>query len=132
MLSGLLLSTMFAFRPAHAQTGQDAQLVEKSRARVQKLGTGQEARVEVKLRDNKKLKGYVSEAGEDSFTVTDRKTGASQKVAYADVSQVRKPGGGLSTRTWIILGAAAAATVIVGIIVKPALCDGGAQTRGLC
>lgn len=46
---------------------------------------------------------------------------------------MKKPGGGLSTRTWVIIGAAAAAAVIVGVtVIKPVLCDGGAQTRGLC
>ncbi len=40
--------------------------------------------VEVKLRDTAKLKGYISDAGDDSFTVTDSKTGSSETVAYAD------------------------------------------------
>ncbi len=105
----------------------NAQPVEMMRAAAQKLGVGRGARVEAKLRDNTKVKGYVSAAGEDSFIVTDPKTGATQTVAYADVTQVKKPGGGLSTRTWVIIGAAAAAAVIVGVtVVKPVLCDGGA------
>ncbi|MGA9995182.1 MAG: hypothetical protein WBP93_07210 [Pyrinomonadaceae bacterium] len=97
-----------------------------------KQGTGKDARVEVKLRDNTKVKGYISEAGQDTFTVMDQKTGVSKTVAYADVSQVKKQGGGLSSRTWIILGAVAAAVVVVGIVVKPAVCDGGAQSRFPC
>ena len=32
-------------------------------------GTGPQARVELKLRDKPKLKGYISEAGAESFTV---------------------------------------------------------------
>ncbi len=133
MLSGILLSTAFGFQSVRAQTGKDAQLAEKARAGVQKLGVGRDARVEVRLRDNTKLKGSISAAGEDSFTVTDSKTGASQTVAYADVTRVKRPGGGLSTRTWVIIGAAAVAAVIVGVtVIKPVLCDGGAQTRGLC
>jgi hypothetical protein len=48
-------------------------------------------------------------------------------VAYADVKEVKKPGGGLSTRTWVIIGAAAVAAVIVGVtVIKPVVCDGGA------
>jgi hypothetical protein len=34
---------------------------------IHKLGTGLDARIEVKLRDKTKLKGYVSEAGEDKL-----------------------------------------------------------------
>jgi hypothetical protein len=110
-----------------AQTVNDTQLAEKARAKIQKMGAGQDARVEVRLRDNTRLKGYISAVGEDSFTVADRKTSASQTVAYADVKEVKKPGGGLSTRTWVIIGAAAAAAVIVGVtVIKPVVCDGGA------
>lgn len=97
------------------------------------MGVGRDARVEVRLRDNTKLKGSISVAGEDSFTITDSKTGASQTVAYADVTQVKRPRGGLSTRMWVIIGAAAVAAVVVGVtVIKPVACDGGAQTGGLC
>ncbi|HEV7858752.1 MAG TPA: hypothetical protein VGO91_09010 [Pyrinomonadaceae bacterium] len=132
MFSLILLLTATGFQSTHAQTGVDAQRAEKARASISKRGTGKDARVEVTLLNNTKLKGYIGEAGNDSFTIIDRKTGASQTVDYKDVSQVKKSGGGLSTKTWIIIGATVAAVVIVGIIVKPAFCDGGAQTRFPC
>ncbi len=69
------------------------------RVEVLKLGVGEKARVEVKLRDNSNLKGYIGEAGEDSFTVMDSKNGSNQRVAYADVEKVKKAGGGFSTRS---------------------------------
>ena len=133
MLVGALISTSFGLRSAHAKAGEEARLVEKARASIVKMGVGKDARVEVKLRDKTKLKGYVSDATEDSFTVTDSKTGASRTVFYTDVTQVSKQGNGLSTMTKVIIGAAVAAGLIIGWqIVKPALCDGGAQTRGPC
>lgn len=126
MLTGMLLSTAFGFQRVRAQTGKDNE-AGKAQAKVQKLGVGRDARVEVKLRDNIRLKGYISQAGEDSFTVIDSKTGTSQTVAYADVTQVKKPGSGLSMRTLVIIGAAAAAAVVVGVtVIKPVACDGGA------
>lgn len=131
-ISAILLTAALGFQPSRAQTELDAQAAGKARASVQKLGLGRNARVEVKLRDNTRLKGYISAAEQDSFTVTDSKTGDSKTVAYADVSNVKKSGGGLSTRAWLIIGGAAVAAVVVGIIVKPALCDGGAQTRFPC
>src|SRR4051812_13121961 len=94
IVSGILLWATFGLRTALAQTGKDLQLAGEARAKVQKLGLGRDARVEVKLRDNTKLKGYISEAGQDSFTVTDSKTGAAQPVAYSDVSRLKKPGSG--------------------------------------
>ncbi len=127
ILSGLMLSTALVSQSASANTKKDAAPAEKARAAVQKIGTGEKARVEVKLRDNTKLKGYVSAADEDSFTVTDRKTGATTNVAYADALQVKKQGGGLSPVTWAIIGGSAAAAIIVTkVVLYPVLCDGGA------
>jgi hypothetical protein len=132
MFSLLLLLTATNFQSTQAQTGAGAQRAEKARSSIARRGTGKDARVEVTLLNNNKLKGYINDAGNDSFTLVDRKTGASQTLAYADVAQVKKSGGGISTKTWIIIGATVAAVVIVGIIVKPAFCDGGAQTRFPC
>ena len=130
MLSGLLMLTASTLPTTHAQAGPDARLTEQARAQVENLGVGRDARAEIKLRDETKLKGYVSATGGDSFTLMDAKTGASRTVAYADVAQVKKRGGGgggISTRTWAIIGAAAVAAVIVGVtVIKPVLCDGGA------
>lgn len=103
----------------------------KVRETVEKLGIDRGARLEVRLPDNTKVKGHISAVDQDSFTVTDGKTGAERRLFYDDVAEVRKSGGGLSTRGWILIGAAAAA-VATWIIIKPALCDGGAQTRGPC
>jgi hypothetical protein len=129
---GTLLATAIGLDTVRAQTAREMQATEKARANVLTLGVGRTSRVEVKLRDQTKVKGYVSDAGHDRFTVTDLNTGASQTLAYTDVTDVKKPGGGLSTGTWIIIGAAAATAVIVGIVLKPAFCDGGAQTRFPC
>ena len=133
MLSGIMLSAAFGLRAVRAETGVDARQAQQARMSVLKLGTGERARVEVKLRDETKVKGYVSAAGADSFTITNARTGESTVVAYNDVAQVKRQGGGLSTMTKVLIGGAVAAGVVVGWqVVKPALCDGGAQSRGPC
>lgn len=132
MLSGLVLLTAFGFQPAGAQVTNDRQATEKIKTKVQKIGVGGKARVEVKLRDNTQLKGFISDAGQDSFTVVDSKTGSSKTISYADTSSVKKAGSGLSAKTWIILGAAAVGAVVTWVIVKPAFCDGGNVTRFPC
>jgi redox-regulated HSP33 family molecular chaperone len=134
VLSSIVLFSTFCFSSTtRAQSVPDAQSAEKARATVQKIGLGRDARVEVKLRDQTKVKGYVSAAEQDFFTVTDSKTGTSQTVRYAEVAKVKKPGHGLSTTAWVMIGAAATAAIIIGIaVVKPVVCDGGAQSRGLC
>lgn len=132
MLMGMLLAMTVGLQQANAQSGQNDPRVTKVRTDVFKLGVGEKARVEVKLRDNSKLKGYILEAKADSFTVVDSENGYRQTIAYADVDKVKKAGSGFSTRSWLILGAAAVGAVATWAIVKPAVCDGGAQTRGPC
>jgi hypothetical protein len=61
----------------------------KVKAAVARLGSGNDARIEVKLHDKRKLKGYVSQAGDDGFFVVDEKTGVTTHVAYSDVKQVK-------------------------------------------
>ena len=133
VLSGIMLAAAFGLHAARAETGVDARQAQQARMSVLKLGTGERARVEVKLRDETKVKGYVSAAGADSFTVTNARTGESTVVTYNDVAQVKRRGGGLSTMTKVLIGGAVAAGVVIGWqVVKPALCDGGAQSRGPC
>ena len=131
ILSVMLLAASFGFQSAQAQTGSETDLTTKARARVKKLGVGRNARVEVKLRDKTGLKGYISTTAQDSFTVT-AKTGSPRTVAYADVSEVKKPGSGLSTKSRIIIGSAVVGAIVTWIVLKPVLCDGGAQSRGPC
>jgi hypothetical protein len=132
MLSGLLLLTALGFQGAGAQSLGDQQATEKLRTRVLKMGVGMNARVQVKLRDNTQLNGYISDAGQDSFTVVEKQTGSSKTVSYADTLSVKKAGSGVSGKTWMILGAAVVGAAVTWAIVKPVVCDGGAQSRGPC
>ena len=96
--------------------GDGAPPVEEIKAKVVKRGTGEKARVNVKLMDGTKLKGYISEAGEDSFVLTDAKTKQTTKLAYTEVKQVK--GRGLSRAAKIGIGVGigvGAAAVVVGL-----------------
>jgi hypothetical protein len=98
---------------------KEAKFAEKVKAGIAKLGTGTEARVEVKLKDKRKLKGYVSEAGTDSFTIVDEKTGEATKVAYSNAKQVK--GNNLSKG----VGVAIAIGILVVAIILVATVFGG-------
>lgn len=91
-----LLAALASVSPAGARLreGERARPAEKVKASVARLGTGARSRVEVRLRDKTKLKGYVSEAGDDHFTVVDE-AGVANAVAYTQVAQVK--GNNLST-----------------------------------
>lgn len=112
-------------------TAQSTTQVDKIRAKVQVLATSKDSQVEVKFRDRTKLKGYIDAVDPLSFTLRDPKSGTSQSIAYSEVESVSKSGG-VSTKTWLIVGGIAAGAVTTWLIVKPAVCDGGAQTRGVC
>lgn len=99
---------------ADSKEGKQARFAEKVKANVQKLGTGESARVKVKLRDQAKLEGYISDAGAETFTVTNRKTGVATTVAYPQVKSVQ--GNNLSTGAKIAIGVGIAAGIIFIIL----------------
>ena len=128
-LSVIIAALSFGL-PATASAQSTAE-TEKIRAKVQTLSTSKDSQIEVKFRDRTKLKGYIESVEPVTFTLRDPKDGTSQSIAYSEVESISKAGG-VSARTWLILGGVAAGAVTTWLIVKPAMCDGGAQTRGIC
>ena len=87
--------------------------IDKIKAKVARLGTGEKAKAKVKLRSGEKLKGYVSAAGENDFTITDKKTGQSKTIAYSEVDSVGKPGLSKGTKITLIVVVAVVATAAI-------------------
>lgn len=112
MVTCLVVSAL-TVRPVAASSNaeKEVRFAAKVKSGIEKLGSGRETRVEVKLRDKTKLKGYVSEINENGFVVTDLKTGASNNVSYGDVKQVK--GNNWSTGAKIALGVGIAAVVLL-------------------
>ena len=106
--------------------------VAKIKAKVQTLAANKDSQIQVKFRDRTKIKGYIDSVEPASFTLRDPKDGKLQSIVYTEIDSVSKADGGVSTKTWLILGGVAAGAVTTWLIVKPAVCDGGAQTRGIC
>ena len=101
---------------ASSQAEKEARFTEKVKAGIAKLGVGPEARVEVKLRDKTKLKGYISEISDDYFVVRDPRAGTATPVAYSQVKQIK--GNNLSTGAAIAIGVAIAFGILllIGLI----------------
>ena len=129
-LSAIITAMSLAF-PATA-SAQTTTQIEKVRAEVQVLAASKDLQVQVKFRDDTKLKGYIDSVDPVSFKLRDPKNGTSQSIAYSEVESVSKASSGVSTKTWLIVGGIAAGAITTWLIVKPAVCDGGAQTRGVC
>jgi hypothetical protein len=88
-LAGLLIQAVCA-QPASAasKAEKQAQRTEKVKAEIMKLGVGTDTRVAIKLRDDVKLAGYISEATEGSFAVTDPRFEVAT-ARHGDVTQVK-------------------------------------------
>ena len=101
VLSALLLQA--AAVPAFAATNAEKEVkrAEKVRTQLARLGTGSDARVRLILRDKSRLEGFVSEAGADTFAVTDR-AGKTTTVGYGQVGKAQ--GHNLSTGAKIAIG----------------------------
>lgn len=114
----------FAQALANPQEDKQVRPVEKVRENVRKLGVGEAARIEVKLINGKKLKGYIREAGEDSFVLVDDKTGSPETVGYSQIKQIKgknrltaaKVGLTIVKGVAIVAAVAAAATLFLYII----------------
>ncbi len=109
ILTGLLVLTG-GIQPitANTRSTKEEKLIQKLKAGIATLGTGPEARIEVTLRDKTKLKGYVSEVGDDSFVIVDAKTNVPTRVPYPQVKKAK--GNNLSQNTTFVL-------LIVGLVV---------------
>jgi hypothetical protein len=113
ILSAALIVLLVQFAGAYPlmanSSKKESDKTEKVKAGIARLGVGPEARVKVKLRDNTKLEGYVSDAGAEHFTVIEPGTGAVTNVEYSQVKQVK--GNNLSKGSKIAIGIGAAVGV---------------------
>jgi sRNA-binding regulator protein Hfq len=117
-------SAVFAGQAAQAPGTAQVQTQEtpratKVKAKVQKRVIGENSRVKVKLVNGAEVKGYISKIEERSFTVTDKKTGQTTAVFYADVQKIQGPG--LSKGDKILIGVGVGVAVfgiVVGVILS--------------
>jgi hypothetical protein len=93
---------------------QETPRAARIKAKVQKRGIGENSRVKAKLVNGAEVKGYISKIEQASFTVTDKKTGQSTSVLYADVQKIQGPG--LSNGNKILIGVGVS-VVVFGIVV---------------
>lgn len=125
MLSVLLANLAASPVYSYSQDTDDARRIEKFKENVRKLGTGPEARIEVKLEDGRKVKGYIREATHDSFVVVEDKTGLVGTIAYSQVSHLKgkngltaaKVGINVAKGVGIVAGVAAAFTLLMYLVI---------------
>ena len=119
-LAALLLQAAAAPALAKSAAEKESKRAEAIRAKLSKLGTGQDARVRVELRDKTRLEGYIGEAGPESFVVVN-KAGVATTVAYPQVAKAK--GHNLSTGAKIAIGIGIGAAVTLLIVLLIAASD---------
>ena len=109
----LLNAFSFNFAFAGSKENKEARFAARVKENVRKLGTGKDARVEVKLRDKTKLKGYVSQINENSFIVVEDNTNLATEVPYPNAKQVTGQNLPAGVKIAIIAGIALAVIILV-------------------
>ncbi len=101
---------------AASKEEKEARRVEKIKANINKLGVGKESRIVVKLRDKRTIGGYLSAIHDDTFVITQAKTGEATTIPYPAVTAAK----GGNKALWITLGAVGVGVLIVWLaIIRP-------------
>jgi hypothetical protein len=105
-VSVLVLHAFMFHATASASVKQqtDAAKIAKVKEGVRKLGTGCDARVNVKLFDGRKFKGYIKESADNSFVVVEDKSQAEVAVDYSQVKEIRGKNGLTAAKVAITVG----------------------------
>lgn len=111
LMQGVIVAPIYA-----AQVNNEAQALEKVRLKVAKIGLGDKARATVRMKDGRKIKGFIAQAGANDFTVRDRKTGEQSLILYSDVSRVEDNRGNNILRN-VLIGAGSAGAVLLVLFI---------------
>lgn len=119
-LTTLFLAYALVFSTLGPATRAQSSLNAETKAKTEVVNrlNKKETRVKVKLRNGSEVKGRLTQSSENSFTLTDEKTGSRSDIAYADVVNVEGRGMSKRKKTFIAIGAgviAFAALVAYGI-----------------
>jgi len=113
----MLVVTGISMPVAAQQSNSEGATLEKIKAKVSKLGTGEKAKATVILKDGTKKKGYIGQAASDDFILRDRKTDLPTTVRYSDVSKVESNRGHSTARNLAIgIGIGAGAFLAILLI----------------
>ena len=115
IMSILLIALLTNVAVFASETKKGKDFAEKVKSEITKLGTGSEAKVNVKLKDGTKIKGYVTEIKADSFFVMNEKTSSAVEIPYTAAKQVK--GNNLSKGVKIALGIGLIAALIAIIVI---------------
>ena len=109
---------------ANTKADKAAQRAAQIKDGLAQLGTGREAQVQFKLRDHRKLTGFIAAVEADTFSFNEAATGATTSLRYADVAQVKGHNLGTGKKVAIGVGIGVGILLIVAVIAIHAWPDG--------
>lgn len=110
----LILCLLLTFTPlAIGQPLANEAEATKVKAEANRRLDKNENRVKIKLRNGSEVKGRITQTAENSFTLTDEKTGSKSDISYTDVEKLS--GRGWSKKTKIAIGVGAAAATFAAL-----------------
>jgi hypothetical protein len=115
LLATVLFVASLSLPVVAQQSNSEGTTLDKVKAKVAKLGTGEKAKATLILKDGTKLKGYIGQAGNDDFVVRDRKTDSPTTIRYTDVAKVESNKGHSTARN-LGLGIGIGAGAFLGIL----------------
>ena len=122
-LKSLTLAFLLIFVPlaraaqAQPQSGAVDQTA-KVKSEVAKRVDNKKTRVKIKLGNGEELKGRIDQAADNTFTITQDKTGKKIELVYSDVAEVKGRGMSTFTKVGIVAGVA---VVVLAVAVVVAL-----------
>jgi hypothetical protein len=111
----ILLMLGSFIQPLSAQVDGQVASVESVRIKIERLGVGENAKATIRLKTGGKIKGYVSQAGEENFVLRDRKTDAPTTIRYADVLKVEENKGHSTARN-VGIGVAVGVGAVLAVV----------------
>jgi hypothetical protein len=114
LVSLLILTTSF-IKPLSAAPNNEKEMALARKVKAAVMRLGQHARVKVKLKDDSKLEGYISEIGLEHFVVTDARRGTPTTIAYQQVKQVKRNNLSTGAKIGIVVAIAAAVGIIIAV-----------------
>jgi hypothetical protein len=122
-----LMFVTAGFIPVSAQTQTDKTdaSIAKVKADVLKRGKVFGEIINLEMQNGTKLKGYISQPGEDSFNFTDSKTNQKSTIFYRDVAKVKGNGWSKGAKIGVAAALAGAAAVVLYVVLAPICNEGG-------
>ena len=116
-LAVLLLFNGFVLAQHGKYSNEEAaKRTEKVHQKVVKIGTGDNAKVDVELFDGKKYSGYISENADKSFVVMDAKNNPTA-IKYSDVERLDRITKMGNRQKYIWIGVFSGVAVVVALFV---------------